>query len=132
MQIESLARHGGRFIVGLFFMLAGINKLLDPSVPAARMAEVGLTPTALLLPATIALELVGGALVAFGRRSSVPAAVLLAVFTLATNVFFHRFWGMTGPERVLELSLFFKNVAIAGALVYIAATAHGDRAEQRV
>jgi len=48
------------------------------------------------------------------------AALILAGFTLATNFFFHDFWTMDGNVRELELSLFFKNIAIAGALLFVA------------
>jgi putative oxidoreductase len=76
----------------------------------------------LLLPAVIALELGGGALVAVGKHFAVPAALVLALFTVATNLVFHRFWAMSGPVAALELSLFFKNVAIVGGLLFVAAT----------
>lgn len=44
------------------------------------------------------------------------------MFTLATNAVFYRFWEFSEPIASLEVSLFFKNVAIAGALIFVAAT----------
>jgi putative oxidoreductase len=121
-QWRSFAKAVGRGGVGLFFVLAGLSKILAYGQTAARMESVGLAPSQLLLPLTIALEMGGGLLVAFGRNAAAPAALALAVFTLTTNAFFHRFWELGEPMRMLELSLFFKNVAIAAALVLIAAT----------
>lgn len=112
----------GRVILVSLFLLGGLNKLINYDATLAMMQKAGLNPASLLLPAVIALELGGGALVAFGKRFAVPAALVLAVFTIATNVVFHRFWAMSGPLAALELSLFFKNVAIAGGLLFVAAT----------
>jgi putative oxidoreductase len=120
-------RHAGRVWLASLFLLAGLNKILNPEATLAMMADAGLAPGALLLPAVIALELGAGALVAAGWRFVVPAALALAVFTLATNVFFHAFWTLDGEMRALQLSLFFKNVAVAGALVYVAGTRMKER-----
>jgi putative oxidoreductase len=112
----------GRVILVSLFLLGGLNKLLNYDATLAMMQRAGLNPAPLLLPAVIALELGGGALVAFGKRFAVPAALALAIFTIATNLVFHRFWAMSGPVAALELSLFFKNVAISGGLLFVAAT----------
>jgi putative oxidoreductase len=112
----------GRVILVSLFLLGGLNKLLNYDATLAMMQRAGLNPAPLLLPAVIALELGAGALVAFGKRFAVPAALALALFTIATNLVFHRFWAMSGPVAALELSLFFKNVAIAGGLLFVTAT----------
>jgi putative oxidoreductase len=111
----------GRLIFASLFILAGPNKIVNFTATAEHMASVGLQPTMILLPLTIALELLGGLILARGGRWAVPTGIVLAIFSLATNWFFHRFWEMQGPVRELELSLFFKNVAIAGALLYCSA-----------
>jgi len=61
-----------------------------------------------------------GLALALGTRFAWVAAVMLALFTLATNALFHRFWELSGEIATLELSLFFKNVAIAGGLLALA------------
>ena len=111
----------GRIGLASLFVLGGVNKLLNFSITSQRMSAVGLVPAELLLPLTIMLELGAGMLVARGGRWAWPAGLALALFTLATNIIFHRFWALSGPLRDLELSLFFKNISIAGALVYCAA-----------
>ena len=121
-------RIAGRIGLASLFLLGGINKILTFDTTLARMAEAGLHPAALLLPCVIAMELIGGALVAYGRWAASLAALALALFTLATNVYFHDFWNMQGDLAALELSLFFKNVAIAGALLFYAAAIEEMRA----
>ena len=116
----------GRAIVGGFFVLAGVSKLLDREAPLAMMAEQGMPGW--LLPLVIALEIGGGLVVALGRptRWLAPVALALAAFTLATNLAFHRFWEFDGLMHRLEISLFFKNIAIMGALFLLAG--RGSRA----
>lgn len=121
-NLQSIAVHFGRVGLASLFLLGGVNKIANYSVIAERMVDVDLMPTLLLLPATIALELGGGALLALGVRYAWIAALVLAIFTLATNFYFHRFWELSGPLAELELSLFFKNVAVSGGLVFVAAT----------
>ncbi|MEO0400643.1 MAG: DoxX family protein [Pseudomonadota bacterium] len=111
----------GRIGLASLFLLGAVNKVADYAATAARMEAVGLAPTSLLLPLVIALELIGGGMVAVGVRYAHVAASILAAYTLATNAFFHRFWMLEDPVRALELSLFFKNVSIAGGLLLAAA-----------
>jgi len=110
----------GRTLIASLFVLGGINKIINYEPTLSAMTSVGLSPASILLPLTILLELVAGIVVIVGRRFHVLAALLLAGFTLMTNLFFHDFWTMESPERTYELSLFFKNIVVAGALVFVA------------
>ena len=95
------------------------------------MIDAGLPFASILLPLVIALELCGGALVAIGRTRLAPlAALALAAFTVATNFVFHEFWTMDGLEAELELSLFFKNISIAGGLLLVAGMLMRDRTRE--
>lgn len=120
----------GRVALASLFLLAGLNKVMNYEATLAAMTEAGLAPAGVLLPAVIALEIGGGALVAVGRRFAALAALALALFTLATNIVFHDFWTMTGAMRATEQSLFFKNVSIAGGLFFLAAH-FGSRSDRR-
>jgi putative oxidoreductase len=120
-QVVSIAGIAGRIGLSSLFILGAINKLLNYGATQTYMSGVGLEPTAILLPLTIALEGIGGLLVASGVRLGAYAGVALAIFTLATNAYFHRFWELDGTLAQLQLSLFFKNVAIAGGLIFAAA-----------
>jgi putative oxidoreductase len=114
------AAPAARLVFASLFLLAGLNKLLDPAAAEAMLAGVGLRPVQVFSVATAAFEIGAGAALALGRRPAAVAGVMLAAFTLLTNVLFHRFWEMDGALARLELSLFFKNVAIAGGLTYVA------------
>ncbi len=110
----------GRAGLASLFLLGGINKLISGDATRLRLEDAGFEPSGVFLIATIALELIAGLALALGTKVAWIAAAALAIFTLATNALFHRFWELDGPISALELSLFFKNVAIAGALIALA------------
>ena len=118
----------GRAGLASLFVLGGLNKLLGFAATAQRMAEAGLPAADLLLVAVIALELGAGTLVVLGPHLVASdlfsgGCFALAAFTIATNAVFHRFWVLEEPLAALEMSLFFKNVAIAGALTALGSAA---------
>lgn len=117
----------GRWTLASLFILGGINKMMAFSETALRMEGVGIAPAIILLPMTIALEVGGGVLPASGSRFASFAGFALAAFTLATNLFFHRFWSVDAALAPVELSLFFKNVAIIGGLLFVSATILRDQ-----
>ena len=108
-----------RLTVAGFFILAGLNKIINYQATVMRMEDIGLWGE--LLPLTILLECVGGLILFIGRGKSLYllACLALALFTLTTNFFFHRFWELNAPLRQLELSLFFKNLVMSGALIML-------------
>lgn len=110
----------GRAGLASLFVLGGFNKIINFADVVPRLEAVGLVPALFFLPATITLELGLGIALALGTRWAWQSALGLAIFTLVTNAFFHRFWELSGDIAAFELSLFFKNVAIAGALVALA------------
>jgi putative oxidoreductase len=108
-------------MVALLFWWSGLfGFAMNWEASLGMIAERGLpAPTALGLAAA-ALEILGpvGLLV---PRMAGWAALALACFCLATAVLFHAFW-TAGPEvRFIETVQFFKDVALAGALLTIAA-----------
>jgi putative oxidoreductase len=111
----------GRCCLAAFFILAGVNKILNPAETQAMIDASLLAPLPLVYYATFAFEIAVGHTLAFGGPRASYAAIALAAFTVATNLLFHRFWEITGPMAQPELSMFFKNIAIAAALIYVAA-----------
>ncbi len=119
-HLEKIVTIGGRALVALLFILAGVVKVLNPTPFLEHMAQFGV-PT-FLLPAVIALELGAGLATLIGWRVR-DAAGALAIFCVMTAVIFHhQLW--INAER----TLFFKDLAIAGGLLVMAA---GDAARAR-
>ncbi|MEM9839957.1 MAG: DoxX family protein [Pseudomonadota bacterium] len=117
----------GRIALASLFILGALNKVFSFTETTERMVTAGLPLASVLLPAVIALEMIGGLIIASGLRIASWAGLILAVYTLAVNAVFHRFWEMQEPIRALELSLFFKNISIAGGLLVVAALALSKR-----
>jgi putative oxidoreductase len=114
-RLEAIVMFSGRALVALLFMLAGAAKMFNGKPFLAHMTEFGV-PT-FLLPAVIVLELGAGVAILVGWRVR-EAAGSLAVFCMMTAaVFHHQLWINT------ERTLFFKDLAIAGGLLAIAAGA---------
>ncbi len=130
-SIQTAALHIGRVLLASLFILGGVNKILNYEITAFTMSEMGLPLVPLLLPATIALELGGGLAVAIGRTGTALVALVLFAYTILINLIFHRFWDLSGDLAQTELSLFFKNISIAGALLYVAAQSSAHRSKQK-
>ncbi len=108
----------GRALIALIFILAGVNKIQGYETTVGYMQQFGVP--ALLLPGTIALEILGGLAVLAGFYSRL-AAIPLAVFTLLTGIIFHG--NFADP---VQMVLFLKNLAIAGGFLLL--FAHGPGA----
>lgn len=103
----------GRGLLASLFILAGLSKILGPRPVLAHMAQEHVP--ALLFPFVILLEIGAGAALLAGFHAMIAAAVL-AAFCFATAIVFHRNFA----ERA-ERTQFFKDVALAGALIALAA-----------
>ncbi|WP_299041060.1 DoxX family protein [uncultured Tateyamaria sp.] len=111
----------GRVLLASLFILGGLDKILDPDPSILRMTEVGMPLAHLLIYPVIALELGGGLLVAFARAWPLRlAATALIVHTLAINLLLHPFWAAAPELARIEVSLFFKNIAVVGGLLIVA------------
>ncbi|WP_324698806.1 DoxX family protein [Novosphingobium aerophilum] len=109
----------GRILIAAIFILSGASKLADPSGTMAYIASAGLPLPAVALAGAIIVELVGGVVLISGYRLRAVAAVL-ALFSLATALFFH---AQLGDQN--QFIHFFKNVAMAGGLLQIVAFGNG-------
>lgn len=114
-RVERIVMIIGRALVALLFILAGVAKILNPAPFLHHMTEFGV-PT-FLLPAVIVLELGGGLAVLIGWRAR-EAATALGVFCVLTAAIFHHQLSISA-----ERTLFLKDLAIAGGLLVLAASA---------
>src|ERR1700752_4946998 len=79
----------GRILIGVVFLVSGLGKLTTCGRTAAYISSVGLPLAPLGWAIAVAFEVGGGLLLILGFRAR-EVAFGLAVFTLATAVFFHR------------------------------------------
>lgn len=108
----------GRILVALLFIPAGLGKIAGFSGTVAYVASSGLPLPALGAVIAIVVE-VGLATALLVGWQARWAALLIALFTLAVAFFFHRFWAAPPDQQMMQNINFFKNVAIAGGLLFV-------------
>lgn len=108
----------GRILLGLYFIVPGIMKVMNFGGTAEYMAAHGMKFISLFLVLTIILQLTGGVCLVIGYRQQ-QVSFVLAGLVLVISVVMHDFWAMEqGLQRAHEMQNFIKNTAImAGLLV---------------
>ena len=109
----------GRILIGLPFAMSGVGKLAAYGPITAMIAAVGLPIPPLAFAVAVAVELGGGLLLVLGYQVR-PAALALAIFSVATAVSFHN--NLADQNQMFH---FLKDVMIAGGLLQIAAFGAG-------
>jgi putative oxidoreductase len=113
--LKNLTEASGRVLLALLFLLAGIGKLGAYNATAAYMSSVGIPSS--LLPAVIAVELLGSLAIIVGWKTR-AVALLLAGFSVLTALIFHKNFA-----DQIQMIMFLKNLSIAGGFLLLAA--HG-------
>ena len=112
----------GRLALAALFLPAGLSKISGFSGTVGYIESVGLPLASLGAVAAILIEVLGGAALIAGIFTR-TAAIILAVFTLLASVFFHAYWAMPADQAFVQQLLFYKNIAVVGGLLILAA--HG-------
>jgi len=114
----------GRLLMVALFLPAGVSKVFGFEGTVGYIASVGLPLPTLAAAAAIAIEVLGSVALLAGFQTRV-VALLMAVFTLVATVFFHAFWAAAPDQSFMQQLLFFKNVAVIGGLLILAANGPG-------
>jgi uncharacterized membrane protein YphA (DoxX/SURF4 family) len=101
------------------YLLGGVTKLLDWPGALAEQAHFGLQPAALYAALTLAVELIGSALILSGRLVWLGAG-MLGVFTGLTAFIASDFWTMQGQARFEATNTFFEHFGLVAAFVMVA------------
>ncbi|QRY77754.1 DoxX family protein [Pseudomonas sp. PDNC002] len=109
----------GRVLLSAIFILSGLSKLGAPAMMIGYIGSVGLPFPQLALIVAIAVEIVGGIALIAGYRTRTVAWVL-AAFSVITALAFHN---SLGDQN--QFIHFFKNLAMAGGLLQVAAFGAG-------
>ncbi|WP_010093974.1 DoxX family protein [Burkholderia ubonensis] len=113
-----------RVLMMVLFILFGWQKLTGFSGTVAYMAATGAPSPELSAVIAVAVELVGGLLIAIGFYTR-PIALLFAAYTVATAFIGHRYWALHGMDQYMAMIHFYKNVSIVGGLLLLALTGPG-------
>ena len=115
----------GRILLAALFLPAGIGKLTGFAGTVGYITSVGLPLPQVAAAIALVVEIVGGIalITGFGTRF---AALALAVFTAVASFFFHNYWAAPAEQQMVQQLMFFKNVAVVGGLLTLAAWGAGS------
>jgi putative oxidoreductase len=122
-SFERYAMVTGRILVATIFMMNALN-VIGQALAAREMAAHGVP--AALVPALIitarALQLIAGIGLILGIYPRISALALL-LFLIPATLMAHEFWLAIGTSLYpVQLINFFKNVCMAGGLIFIIGT----------
>jgi len=110
----------GRSLLGIYFILPGIGKVVDFAGTLAVMTLKGVPFSSVLLPVTIVVQIIGGLILILGKNLKLTSIMLFGL-TIIINIYIHDFWTLAGdPSQSHETQNFVKNLAIAAGLLVLA------------
>jgi putative oxidoreductase len=109
-----------RLLLSTLFLIFGWRKLKDYSGTVNQIVQLGGPTPVLAAAVAIFMELPVAFAIAVGAFVR-PSALLMVFYTLGTALIGHRYWTMTGADRVDNMDGFYKNLSIMGGflLLYI-------------
>ena len=114
----------GRLLLALLFLPAGIGKITGFAGTVGYITSVGMPMPTVAAAIALTVEIVGGLALLAGFGTRISAAVL-ALFTLVASFFFHNYWAVPADQQFMQQLLFFKNIAVVGGLLTLAAWGAG-------
>ena len=114
----------GRWLLAALFLPAGIGKVTGFSGTVGYISSVGLPFPEVGAALALTVEIVGGIALIIGLGTR-PAAFMLALFTLVASFIFHNYWGVPADQQMMQQLLFYKNIAVVGGLLTVAAWGAG-------
>ena len=114
----------GRILLALLFVPAGFGKIAGFAGAAGYIASKGVPLPELAAAAAIGVELGLGLLLLIGWQTR-WAALGIALFTLVITFIFHNFWAVPAEQVMMQQQSFFKNIAVIGGLLTVAAWGAG-------
>ena len=119
-NLETAFAAGGRLLIAALFLLSGVGKIAAPAMIQGYIASAGLPAPLLAYLIAIIIEVGGGLLLVVGFQTRI-VALILAAFTLAAALAFHN--KFADPNQMTH---FFKDIAIIGGLLQVAAFGSGS------
>src|SRR5688500_11940641 len=114
----------GRVLMALIFVYFGYMKLTNFGGTVGYFTKWGFPMPQVVTVIAIVAELGGGILLAVGWRTR-AVAWILAVYVVIAAAVAHRYWTYDPAQVFAQTSFFYKNLAIVGGLLYVAASGAG-------
>jgi putative oxidoreductase len=115
-----------RVLLVMLFVIFGWGKLTNYGGTVSYMAMTGAPAPQIsaAIAIAIAIEFFVGIAILFGIFTR-PLALVMAVYTLATACIGHHYWTMSGADRLVSETNFYKNVGIMGGFLLLYITGAG-------
>lgn len=113
-----------RCCLAAVYIYSGVTKLAFSSAGLGEFSALGLPLPALLLSATIMVQIGAGLALAIDWRTQ-EAALALAAFTVLATLVGHPFWAFDGTDFYRQLTTALEHLAIIGGLILIATVGPG-------
>jgi putative oxidoreductase len=114
----------GRILIAIFFIPSGLGKIAGFSGTVGYIASAGLPTPSLGAVIAIIVEVLVAASLLVGWQAR-WSALILAAFAIAASLSFHKYWAVPADQRMMQHNNFFKNMAIAGGLLFVYAFGPG-------
>ena len=114
----------GRILLALLFVPAGFSKIAGFAGTVGYIASKGVPLPEVAAAIAIAVELGLGLLLLVGFMTR-WAALGIAIFTFVISFIFHNYWGVPAEQAMMQQLMVFKNMAVVGGLLTVAAWGAG-------
>jgi putative oxidoreductase len=113
-----------RLLLTALFLIFGWRKLRDFSGTVSQMVQLGVPVPTLAAAVATFMELPVAFAVAVGAFAR-ASALLMFFYTLGTALIGHRYWTITGADKVDSMDGFYKNLSIMGGFLLLYMTGAG-------
>jgi putative oxidoreductase len=113
-----------RLLLAALFLIFGFRKLRDLSGTVSQMVQLGVPTPRIAAGVSTFMERPVAFAVAVGAFAGF-APLVMVFYTLGTALIGHRYWTVTGPDRVDSMDGFYKNLSIMGGFLLLYVTGAG-------
>jgi putative oxidoreductase len=113
-----------RLLLTALFLIFGWRKLRDRAGTVRQMAQLGVPVPALAAAVSTFMELPVAFTVTVGAFAR-PAALAMALYTVGTAYFGHRYWTVAAPDRVESMDSFYKDLSVVGGFLLLCVAGAG-------
>jgi putative oxidoreductase len=110
--------HVAEMLIAFIFIAGGMSTLRNPQPREQEIARLRFPLPEFAVRINAVLMIVAGMALALNIQAAL-ASLVLAMLLVPTTVFGHAFWTEQGQRRQLQMSNFFKNLAILGGLLLV-------------
>ncbi len=113
-----------RLFLATLFLIFGWRKLRDYSGTVSQIVQLGGPMPVVAAAVAIFMELPVAFAIAVGAFAR-ASALLMVLYTLGTALIGHRYWTISGADRVDSMDGFYKDLSIMGGFLLLYVTGAG-------